>query len=196
MTAHKVSLTLSTLKMGDTPSVSLDPELTCNPALPCWGRCNVRRLLHVRPAVRACWRSNTMAALQDRDRYFAAVGGFLAAELPPFFRFHVGGDIPDGDYFKRMVKLARAFPATRILCFTKRHDLDLHVTENLTVRASVWPGWGDVPGLRRRRLPIAWMQDGREDRLPRKTKPCSARCQACRHFCWKSPLADVVFYQH
>ena len=39
------------------------------------------------------------------------------------FRFHVGGDIIDNIYFDYMVAIARDFPETKFLAFTKKYEI-------------------------------------------------------------------------
>lgn len=191
----KVTICAFTQKMGSIPSVSLSPAMTCNPGLTCWRLCYARRFMAIRPSMAKTWADNTQVAMTYCKRFFLAVAGSLAAELPPFFRWHVGGEMPDQDYFGRMCGLARDFPRTRFLCFTRRHDLNLRRPDNLNVVASVWPGHGDVSKLRRRGLPIAWMQDGTETRLPVGVKVCQGHCSACRH-CLKPGAKDVCFLKH
>ena len=43
--------------------------------------------------------------------------------LSRFFRFHVSGDIPDAEYFRHMVSIARMNFHCEILCFTKRFSI-------------------------------------------------------------------------
>lgn len=194
--SSRITITAVTQKMGAVPSVSLEPRLTCSAALPCWPHCYARRFLMFRPTMRKAWSDNTRAMIEERDRFFLAVRGSLAADNPPFFRWHVGGDIPDQDYFDRLFKVACEFPDTRFLVFTKKLNLRLRRRENLNVFASFWPGWGDLAAVRRQGLPVAWVQDGTENRMPRGVKRCAGSCSSC-HFCWVTePVRDVCFHKH
>lgn len=69
------------------------------------------------------WFRNTVIMLQDRDRFFAEIEDAIRANYYMFFRWHVSGEIVDGDYFDRMVKIARALPGVRFLAFTKRYAI-------------------------------------------------------------------------
>ena len=191
----KITLTPTTHKMGAIPSVSLAPIATCPPTAPCrsTAACYACRLTACRPTVRAAWMANAQVAQADPARFFAAVRGCIAAEQPPMFRWHVAGDIPSQRYLDAMKAIAKDFPATRFLAFTKAHALDFtNRPHNLAILASVWPGWGDIADLRRRRLPIAWLQDGTETRVPLTATRCAGHCEDCAR-CWHPATRDIVF---
>jgi hypothetical protein len=62
-----------------------------------------------------------------------------------------------------MVDVARAFPGIQFLAFTKMHHLDYSsAPKNLTVVFSMFPGMPKPKA----NMPIAWVQDGTEKRIP------------------------------
>lgn len=133
-------------KMGDIPSVSLPPVLTCPPDVACAkDGCYALRYCRLRPNVRAAYESNFEIYQNESDRYFAEVE--RAAKMVRFFRFHVAGDIPDRAYYRQMKSLCERCRNTEFLCFTKRFEwvndeTDLHgmPPKNLHLIFSEWPG--------------------------------------------------------
>jgi hypothetical protein len=121
----------------------------------------------------------------------------LSIKTPPHFRWHVSGDIQDQDYLERMKKTARQYTKIKFLAFTKRLDLTFrYLPNNLSIIASMWPGWGHPKSVK---LPKAWMQDGFENRIPKKSWECKGSCDEC-HVCWnlgkKSSYNDVILIKH
>lgn len=182
------------------PNVSLSPIVTC-PSCPCHKLCYARKVYRCYPTATAAWDHNTTQAKHDMPGYFAEIRAFLDKTGPRFFRWHVSGDVPSRVYFTRVLEIARMFPATRFLIFTKRHSWlpsPASVPENLSIVASMWPGWGDASAESpARRYPIAWMQDGTETRVPADALECPGECGACG-MCWslRKLDRDVVFHKH
>lgn len=129
------------------PSVSLIPIYNCGNCKACSGQCyDLRNDL----CYEGCRRTRAInAALLevDRDRYFKeindAVRGFR------FFRWHIGGDIIDTDYFNRMCIIAKDNPHCDMLVFTKMFDVvnnyvkvngEDAIPKNLKVIFSGWVG--------------------------------------------------------
>jgi len=188
------------IKVGAVPNVSLMPCSTCRQDVPCAKRGNCYALKSLMyPNVRRAWGDNTAMAQNDRDGYFTMVTDYLKRKSPRLFRWHVSGDIPpenSQDYLERMKTVAREFPDTRFLVFTKRFGLDFrNRPANLSVVFSMWPGM-PVPrrkaGIRR-----AWVQDGTETRVPADSIECSGNCESCG-MCWQldSIGRDVWFAKH
>jgi hypothetical protein len=108
-----------------------------------------------------------------------------------FFRWHVGGDIPNQAYFEGMKLVAEAAPNTRFMAYTKRYDLDYHNRPlNLTIIMSCWPGYK----LPKNSLPRFWVQDNTENRVPADAFKCPGGCETCRK-CWFLKVGDNVVIQ-
>ncbi len=93
-----------------------------------------------------------------------------------------------------MIQIAKDNPYTMFLAFTKRHNLEFSmVPGNLQIVASLWTGWGKRPG----KMPVAWIQDGKEDRIPENVHKCPGSCESCKA-CWHLSRIgkDVVFDAH
>jgi len=199
MTTHKsVTLSGTTIshgngKIGDTPNVSLMPILSCPDGIPCAKDCYDCKACRMYPTVRAARQRNWQAALHDRVQYFAGIRQYLERYRPQYFRWHVGGDIPDAVYLREMFKIAREHPQTHFLAFTKNHRLSFRGRpSNLSIVLSMWPNWGNA----RKRMPRAWMQDGTETRIPASAIQCSGSCDNCG-ICWHLKAGqDVYFLKH
>jgi hypothetical protein len=99
-----------------------------------------------------------------------------------------------------MCRIAEHHPRTQFLVFTKAFNIvnDYEHREelprNLVVIFSAWSGMEiDNPHGHR----IAWMQDGREDRVPKDAVECPGNCEHCGICFWLPKLhLDVVFQKH
>lgn len=67
--------------------------------------------------------------------------------LSRYFRFHVSGDIPDGQYLENMIAIAERQKHCQILCFTKKYEMinilvseGLKIPDNLHIIFSGWVG--------------------------------------------------------
>lgn len=180
-------------KLGDVPNVSLLPIASCPPGIPCAKSCYDCKAVRMYPSVRAARKRNWKAARTDRDQYFAGVREYLERYGPRYFRWHVGGDIPDQEYYRTMCRIARDFPDVHFLAFTKHHSLDFRGRpRNLNIVFSMWPGWGNT----RKRMPRAWMQDGTDTRIPANALQCDGGCDHCG-ICWHLQAGqNVYFHKH
>jgi hypothetical protein len=185
-------------KLVGIPNISLTPCKNCAADAPCKKECYAMKFFKMYPSVRKAWTENSEQLQRSRFHFFADIRDFLSKKMPRFFRWHVAGDIPDNDYLDRMVNVAKSFPEVKFLAFTKRHDIlkdwpANKMPKNLSIVASMWPGWGTAPkGYQR-----AWMQDGTEKRVPENALECPGACHNCGA-CWnlKNLKRDVVFHKH
>lgn len=146
--------------------------------------------------VTTAWSNNLRYLQEDRDGFFADIlRAIHRRKRLSFFRWHVSGEIPDQDYFYRMAHVAVNAPDVHFLVFTKRHELDYTgCPSNLSVVASMWPGWGDA----NLHLPKFWVQDGFEWRIPPTARWCSGDCVTCRD-CWfmrDRGISDIAIRKH
>jgi hypothetical protein len=107
-----------------------------------------------------------------------------------FFRWHSSGDIIDQDYLNYMSEIARLFPLTRFLAFTKRNTLDVSaLPDNLTVRFSYWPDYKPVIDQSFNTF-AGLVGDARISGYV-----CPGNCRVCRK-CWSRVVRNVVFHKH
>lgn len=215
-----ISISTGNTKMGDIPSVSLPPIITCQEHVPCArdGRCYVIKHMKFGTVVRA-FSKNYRIYLEDPQRYFSQIKGYLLFYEPEYFRYHVGGDIPDQEYFDRIKALCLEVPEVKFMLMTKCY-MDKHYYEwraegeegspkkrsieltcgvmpsNLSIIISAWPGY-PIPADLRERFPIAYMDDGNEPRITAADFVCHNHCDSC-HYCWaaKKTRKNVVFPLH
>lgn len=178
-------------KLGKIPSWSL-PRSTCNQHAPCFKRgCYAATGNFAMSSVIQAYAENLNAV--RRGFWFRDVSNYLNTKKPAFFRIHVSGDFRSQEYLNEWITLADSHPKTCFLAFTKKTNLDFtDLPPNFIVLFSAWPGWKFVlpPGLRR----IAWMDDGKEDRVPANARRCPGSCENCKE-CW-SLDEDIVFKKH
>lgn len=182
-------------KLGKTPSVSIPPMETCVPGFPCGRECYAMKSYRLYPKTKIAWNENLLYFQTDPGGYFGEIAKYCVDTDAPFFRWQVGGDIVNQRYLQGMIDVAKFCPDTKYLAFTKNQALDFSgCPSNLVIIFSMWPNWGTVKadGFRR-----AWMQDGKETRVPADAMECSGFCEACG-LCWHLPQIgrDVVFHKH
>ena len=183
-------------KMGVVPSISLPPIVTCNKKAPCTkGGCYALNGAFQYPSVQGAYAKNLNTFKSSPKDYFNAIDAWLHIRKPSIFRFHVSGDIPNKRYLTEMMKIAAYNPEIKFLAFTKKYALlkGISVPKNLSIVASAWTGF-DMPA---HDYPIAWLNDGIEDRIPKDAIECHGNCETCG-MCWslKKLGKDVYFNKH
>ena len=199
---EKIFVSCKNVKMGDVASVSLVPVADCPPNAPCARQCYARRLAARRGSVLKSWGRNSRILRTDADSFFRQLGGWLTWQSPKFFRWHVGGDFISAEHLKRAIDIAKDFPSTRFLAFTKRYDLlakTKKTPNNFTLMLSAWQGFNFDPSLSKR-YPVAWCRDSKnlDRRIPSKSFTCGGGCDTCK-VCFMAKDADlksVVFDIH
>ena len=141
-----IKVSRSNRKTGaSVPSVSLIPVADCGNCSKCKNGCyDIRNVCYLKSVQDT--RANNSALLKaDRERYFSEIGHIVAFER--FFRWHVGGEIVDADYLRRMVETAEKNPHCSFLVFTKMYglingyrDAGNTIPENLHIIFSDWKG--------------------------------------------------------
>lgn len=120
---YNVTISNANSKMGAVASVSLLPFLTCPGCCrtTCGAKCYAAKLANLRPSVLRSYAMNQAIWMADPDKFFRQVRGAMMGVR--FFRFHVSGDIPGADYFRRMVSACMDNPHCAVLCFTKAFSI-------------------------------------------------------------------------
>ena len=198
----KLHISKGNRKMGAIPSFSLPSGITCSEQArqTCHFDCYYRR--HCERFKKVC--SNGAENYAACKNSLWEVEGYLNwyfdnPNAPRLFRIHVGGDFFSLDYLKMWLRVVEKHPDTRFLAFTKRFDLLAQLNEilpnNFSLILSAWPGM-EIPNDLRSRFPVAWMQDGTENRVPETAIECSGNCMECQAKCWALSGHDVVFHKH
>lgn len=203
---QEVSISRGNTKMGAIPSVSLPSIVTCRKC-DCMKKCYAHKLERIRPSVREAYQRNLELLNNEPEKYWAAVEDTVA--MSRFFRYHVSGDIPNDEYFGKMVDIAEQFPNTEMLCFTKKFDIVNRYIDNHGGDRSVIPnnlhmifsGWEGLKMENPYNLPEAHVEfrngktTARED-----AHRCGGNCTVCSRTgtgCWVLKDGEqVVFHEH
>ena len=187
-------------KLGKVDNFSLTPLTTCSKEAcsTCGKDCYAAKFYRIYPTVKNAWNTNTELALNDLVTLEKDITGSLTRSKPALFRIHVGGDFPTRKYAQMWARIAHRFPDTKFLAFTKRWDIveEMHFPGNMKLVYSAWPGMQAPPSGH----PIAWMDDGTENRIPADAHICMGghngiTCSTCKA-CWNLDKKDVVFLKH
>lgn len=189
-------------KIGNVPNVSLPPRKSCAGCRKyCFKDCYAWKSYHQYPEVRHHWEHNYRHVKRNPRGFFEAIEQNLRRKKNwTFFRWHVGGDILNHDYFERMVVVAQHLPDKKFLVFTKQYGIindyanENEIPPNLAVIFSSWP---KRPLENPHHFPVAWMQDGTETRVTGEEIHCPGDCETCG-MCWEIRKIgrDVVFDKH
>lgn len=197
----KVHVSDGNTKIGKTMNVSLTPVDSCITGAPCAKQCYARNPYRRFKLVKQHWDSNYRFAKRDPEGFILEISKVIYKKKPKWFRWHVSGDIPSGEYLANVVALARGNPETEFELFTKRYDLldklDLRkVPSNLHIVASVWPGLG-VPRSVMQRYPLGFYRNEKmpDPRIPSDAFTCPGKCEKCRR-CWSMRKTQSVVFNH
>ena len=198
---YKISISKGNAKMGAIPSISLPACITCNPVAPCFKQCYARRIEYRYKESKNAYARNLDILNSNPDVYWLQVRA--AASMVRFFRYHVSGDIPNEEYFEKMVETTEMLPGTNFLAFTKQYATINEymngggiIPANLKIIFSNWGAWKcDNP----HNLPTCEIIF--KDTTPGETwKICGGNCTACACAgigCWELKNGETIaIYKH
>jgi|WetSurSiteA1Bulk_404760.scaffolds.fasta_scaffold00513_7 hypothetical protein len=212
MLNQKISVSPGNKKIGNTPSVSLDPYYSCDNNLRCFiTSCYALHMCKWRKVIHNAWHKNYMIWSDNPQEFQYQIDTYIDKKNCSYFRWHVGGDIPSINYWKTIVDIAERFKATYFVIYTKRYQWvdffedDLLHMRNLSVLLSMWPN--EYPpyntiseeSLKRCRsynnIHASWLEDdNRIQTLGINTKKCMNNCEICR-LCWHHK-GDIILKRH
>lgn len=145
-----VTISKGNSKIGKVMNVSIMPLLSCGNCGQCMSYCyDVKACVQYTNVLRARMK-NLFLAHEYRDRYFDEIDTAMNRRRKhKYFRWHVGGEIPDYDYFCRMVENAKRHPDFVIWTYTKMYQfVNRYCSENgrdsipsnFTIMFSEWDG--------------------------------------------------------
>ena len=202
-----VHLSKSNSKLGEIPSVSLPPIVTCRHNCPCSKICYATRGRFRFQSNRQHMQDNLDAYNNNHEAYFADIKKQLSDGIISYkyFRWHAAGDFVDVYYLAGVVRLATELPSTKFLAFTKKYELvnewiamnDGKLPENLNI---VFSAWGKMIEIKNPyHLPVAYVKFNDEslnDFIPDNAVECNGDCTNCLS-CWHIKKHEsVVFHQH
>lgn len=188
--------------MGEIQSVSLPAVVTCKPC-DCQQKCYAKKLERIRKTVADAYKRNLKVLTETPETYWREVEA--AIMLSRYFRFHVSGDVPNPEYFDKMVEVAARQPHCEILCFTKRFEIvNAYVSahgklpKNLHIVFSAWIGLKMINPFS---FPTAHVRfrDGTTT-AGENAVECAGNCAECAMVgsgCWTLQNGEqVVFNEH
>lgn len=145
-----VTISKGNTKIGKVMNVSIMPILSCGNCSQCMLFCyDVKACIQYVNVLYARMKNLFLASVY-RDRYFSEIDAAMnRRRCHKSFRWHVGGEIPDFDYFCRMVENAKRHPDFVIWTYTKMYHIvnkycDLFgrdaIPENFCIMFSEWDG--------------------------------------------------------
>ena len=190
----EVSISTGNRKIGHVMNVSLAPVLSCGAMCKyCIRFCyDIKACLQYINVLYARAR-NTALALYNRAEYFSQIEKAIARRRSNFyFRWHVGGDIPDFDYFDNMVRIAIKFPYFTFWTYTKQYNIvnkwikeNGMLPDNLCVMFSAWKTKDEngniitVPFPNPYGMPVFTVRFA-EEAEPENMFKCPGNCNICK----------------
>ena len=185
-------------KTGLIRSVSLPPVITCDKNLPCYKACYARKNQRY-PNVKKSYAENLEYYKENPDGFFADLERLF--KISGWFRMHVGGDIPDPEYFKRLVKASENAPKCDILIFTKKAWIingyiadGGRIPKNLHIIFSAWLDWKPENPYN---FPMTNIFVDPSE-LPKKAIVCGGNCENCICSgvgCWQLKKGQTLYFK-
>lgn len=189
-----VSISTGNSKIGHVMNVSLAPILTCGAMCKhCIRFCYDIKACLQYPSVLLARARNTALALYNRTEYFAQIEKAIARRRTNFyFRWHVGGDVPDYDYFDNMARIAIKFPYFTFWTYTKQYHIvnkwikeNGMLPDNLCIMFSAWKTKDEngniiaVPFPNPYDMPVFTVRFA-EEAEPKNMFKCPGNCNICK----------------
>lgn len=161
----KMSISKGNQKIGKCLNISLPALLYCHNCDKCKEICYEIKNLRFDSILDARARNAVILEL-DRDEFFHRIHVVMSRRRKnKYIRFHVSGDIPDYDYFCRMIELVKAHPDFIAWTYTKHYGIvnryvrehggnrETAIPANFSIMFSVWNAqdsngnWFELPIL-------------------------------------------------
>lgn len=182
------------------------PVVTCREDAPCKNVCYACKGCQTMAVVQGAYYRNLRLYNDDPDNFFEQIYYKVKFSGLPKVRWFDSGDIPDDDFFDRMVELCKRTPTVKHMCFTKKYEIvntyidnNGKLPDNLNVMFSAWDVLWGVPNPHGLGVAYVDFKDKRlNPEMPSNAFVCPGRestCSACGA-CWSKKLKAVVFHQH
>jgi hypothetical protein len=204
--SNEISMSNKNSKTGVACLNIAFPVCTCREDAPCKEGCYACKGCQQFAKVQAAYYRNLRIYNDNPDNFFEQVYYKIKFAGLPKVRWFDSGDIPEYDFFVRMVELCKKTPNVKHMAFTKKYEIvneyiDKHgdLPDNLNVVFSAWHKLWNVPNPHG--LAIAYVDFNDKTLnpdIPKNAFHCPGRestCSACGA-CWNKRLKAVVFKQH
>lgn len=179
-----ISISPKNTKMGPVHSISFPPSAVCG-SLPCRteGLCYIEKAIRMYADTKNAYERNWKIYNENQEQFWSE----LEADIKKvkWFRYFVGGDIPNFDFLVNMVRIANNNQHCSFLCFTKKYGI---VNKYLKETNGVLPdnlhilysGWRGLKMPNPYQLPEAHVmfKDGTTTAKD-GARYCSGRCYDC-----------------
>jgi hypothetical protein len=186
-----MSVSKENSKLGKLINVSLTPIKSCSKGIDCPGFCYALNSYRRYPNTQKSWDSNLNLYKQAPTLYQNLIEDSLKKN-PELFRWHVGGDIVDFNYFTIMVKIAKNNPNTTFLAYTKQYEYvnqySKPIPDNFTI---IFSEDAKKPMDNPRNYPIALVRSGMSTCPNQKDK--RVKCNTCKK-CFKLQKGELIIF--
>lgn len=196
----QITISNGNTKVGFIKSYSLAPFCSCDRLAPCYKEnlCYYLKMSEYRTTVSKSALKNSYLLLKYPDIVYNQI--LENAQTQLFFRWFVGGDIPNSKFFTDfIIKIAKECPRTTFLLFTKKYaivnnylDNGGQIPNNLKI---IFSFWGSFRCDNKYNLPV-------NEFLPKGDTPkkewlaCGGNCQRCGVCglgCWSLKNGDTMY---
>lgn len=198
-----MNITLTNSKLGGyIPSLSLPAGITCRSDAPCHKGCYAKRGRFLYPNVQKSLQNNLQEYQENPEKFFNDVIEYLNNDevIYKFFRWFSSGDIVDMQFLYGIVKVAKACPMTKFLCFTKKHNLvnmwlsvGNEFPENLRIVFSGWDESFEVENPFNLPTTYVYFKGQSNKHIPEYAIPCKGLCKNCKA-CWSLQKGQSVYF--
>lgn len=188
-------------------NINLPVIITCNPDAPCKRGCYATRGNFLYENVRKCQNTNLFAFIQNPKQFFDDIAD--QTKLCLYVRWFGSGDMPNMEFFKGMIRVAKKNPKVIYLAFTKQYRIVNEfvaqggkIPRNLKVAFSTWMEW--IPE-NPYNFPTTWVRFDPNKKceaelarfnqyIPKKAFKCPNKCANCLK-CWQLKKGESVEFK-
>ena len=200
-----VTMATNNSKLGSQIcGLSMPPVATCRNNAPCKKGCYACKGHQQFASVLGTYYKNLRLYNENPTLFFEQIENYLKYSGYRYMRWFDSGDMPDSNFFRRMIKLVKHLPMVRFMAFTKKYEIVNQyianggiIPDNLTIIYSAWDKNWNVPNPYN--LPVAYVDFKNKElnpQFPQNVQQCEGKCSIC-YKCWHLQEGDsVIFHQH
>lgn len=203
---NEISMSNNNSKTGKACLNIAFPLVTCRPDAPCRHECYAGKGCQQIAVVQGAYYRNLRLYYDDPDNFFEQIYCKIKFSGLPKVRWQDSGDMPDAEFFDRVVDLCNKTPNVKHMMFTKKYEIvneyidkNGDLPDNLNVLFSAWHKMWFIPNPHN--LGVAYIDFNDKSlnpEFPKNAFICPGRestCSACGA-CFNKRLKAVVFHQH
>ena len=201
-----MKITLSNSKLGGfIPQLNLPAGKTCAANVPCKKGCYALRGNFGYDKIKGCYEQNLKDFLDDSDKFFDDIISYLRNGdiIYKYFRWFSSGDIVNMDFLYGMIKVAKACPETKFLCFTKKFTLvnmfmavaPKKLPKNLNIVFSGWDKSFKIDNPFNFPTTYVKFKDKTRNYIPSNANECPGKCHSCKQ-CWDLKSGEAVYFKY